>query len=797
MKFTLSWLKNHLDTNHSLDDILQALTSIGLEVESCINPADALNNFVVAQITETSPHPDADKLQVCSVFDGKDTRKIVCGAANARKDLMVALALPGAVVPSNGMKIQTGKIRGVESLGMLCSEDELGLSKSKALGILELDMNAAPGTPLADHLNMNDPIIDLAITPNRADCFSVRGVARDLAAKGLGTLKPMDVPEIEGTFDSAMKIDVDHSICPYYLGREVTGLINKESPEEIKRLLRAIDIEPKSAVVDFTNFITHDIGRPSHAYDIEKLGNIISTRPAKTDESFQALNGTAYKLDKNDTVLSDGGKAIALPGIIGSESTGYSGQTKSIFLEIAYFNPIDVATMGQRHHIHTDSRVRMERSIDTAGCAFGMNYLCHLIQKHCGGKFSHVISSGNSPYLPKGITLTKDSITRRLGIEIDLDTCRSILEKLGMKVDRANEENTLSVIAPSWRPDISIKEDLIEEIARIYGYDHIQNQPLPSTNQSSCLTIKQQKKIQLSRFLPTLGFNEVISWSMIPEPVAKLFNQNNPKLKIKNPISQDLEWMRPSLLCQMIKTLENNVNRGRSKFNVFETGHVYHGLEKIDQPFHVAGLRYGSPSTLDWHNPNISADVYAVKKDIFSCLEVLGLNPTKVQISTANLPVWYHPGRSASLMLGPKVCLGHFGEIHPNIQKNFKIPNPMHAFEINCDSLPSSKEKSTNKGPLKQSKFQSFHRDLSFLVDKNIELGPIVSSMSKTNPKVIKEVILSDVYSGKGIPSDKLSITIRLVIQPINATMTEEEIRTLYDKAISLATSHPGVEFRL
>lgn len=797
MKFTLSWLKNHLDTNHSLDDILQALTAIGLEVESCANPADKLTNFVVAQIAETSPHPNADKLQVCSVFDGKDTRQIVCGAANARKDLLVALALPGAIVPNNGIKIQTGKIRGVESHGMLCSEDELGLSKNKSQGILELDKTAVPGTPLADHLNMNDPIIDLAITPNRADCFSVRGIARDLAAKGLGTLKPMNISEIEGTFDSAMKIDVDHSICPHYLGREITGITNKESPEKIKRLLKAIDIEPKSAVVDFTNFITHDIGRPSHAYDGEKLGDGISTRPAKVDESFQALNGTVYKLDKNDNVLSDGDKAIALPGIIGSESTGCSQKTNNLFLEVAYFNPIDVAIMGQRHHIHTDSRVRMERGIDAAGCAFGINYLCYLIQKYCGGKFSRIISSGNTPYAPKEITLTKDNITNRLGIEIDLDTCHSILEKLGMKVEKSNTENTLSVIVPSWRPDISIKEDLIEEIARIYGYEHIQKQPLPSTNHSTCLTIKQQKRIQLSRFLPTLGFNEIISWSMIPEPVAKLFDQNSPNLKIKNPISQDLEWMRPSLLCQMLKSLENNVNRGRLKLNVFETGHIYCGLEPEDQPFHVAGLRYGSPSTLNWHNPKILADVYSVKKDVFSCLEMLSLNPEKVQLSTTNLPAWYHPGRSASLMLGPKICLGYFGEIHPNIQKHFKIPNPIYTFEVNCDALPDSKEKTTNKGPLNQSKFQSFHRDLSFLVDKNIELGPIVSRMSKANPKVVKEIILSDVYSGKGIPSGKLSITIRLVIQPINATMTEEEIRTLYDKAITLATSQPGVEFRL
>ena len=797
MKLTLSWLKNHLDTNHSLDDILQALTAIGLEVESYANPADKLNNFIVAQITEASPHPDADKLQVCSVFDGKQIRQIVCGAANAHKDLLVGLAVPGAVVPSNGMKIQTGKIRGVESHGMLCSEDELGLSKNKSQGILELDKTAVPGTPLVDHLNINDPIIDLAITPNRADCFSVRGIARDLAAKGLGTLKPINIPEIEGTFDSAMKIDIDHSICPHYLGREITGITNKESPEEIKRLLKAIDIEPKSAVVDFTNFITHDIGRPSHAYDGEKLGNTISTRPAKTEETFQALNSSDYKLDKNDTVLSDGDKAVALPGIIGSESTGCSKQTKDIFLEVAYFNPIDVATMGQRHHIHTDSRVRMERGIDAAGCAFGMNYLCYLIQKHCGGKFSHVISSGSSPYIPKEIILTKDNITKRLGIEIDLDACRSILEKLGMKVDRANEENNLSVIVPSWRPDISIKEDLIEEIARIYGYEHIQNQPLPSTNQSACLTIKQQKRIQLSRFLPTLGFNETISWSMIPEPVAKLFDQADPALKIKNPISQDLEWMRPSLLCQMLKSVENNINKGLPRFNIFETGHVYYGQEPKDQPFHVAGLRYGSPSTLNWYNPKISADIYSVKKDVFSCLEMLGLNPEKVQLSTTNLPAWHHPGRSASLMLGPKTCLGYFGEIHPNIQKHFKIPNPIYTFEVNCDALPDSKEKTTNKGPLNQSKFQSFHRDLSFLVDKNIELGPIVSRMSKANPKVVKEVILSDVYRGKGIPEDKLSITIRLVIQPTNATMTDEEIRTLYDKAISLATSQPGVEFRL
>ncbi|PLX29891.1 MAG: phenylalanine--tRNA ligase subunit beta [Alphaproteobacteria bacterium] len=797
MKFTLTWLKKHLETNHTLEEILEALTSIGLEVESCINPSEALDKFVVAEIIEAYPHPDADRLQVCTVNDGSKTQQIVCGARNACSGLKVALALPNAIVPANQMKIQAGKIRGVESHGMLCSADELGLSRDRAEGILELENTSIPGTPLAQHLNLDDPIIDVAITPNRADCFSVRGIARDLAVKGLGTLKPLEMPEVKGSFQSQIKVSIHHSICPHYLGREISGIKNKESPPEIQRLLRAIDIEPISAVVDFTNFITHDIGRPAHAYDAETISGPISIRHAEKSERFTALNHTQYTLSEEDFVLADDQKSIALPGIIGGENTGCSNTTQRIFLEVAYFDPTEVAKMGQRHHIHTDCRTRMERGLDTHGCAFGMTYLTHLIRQHCGGEVSEIIAVGTPPKDADQISLAPSSISKRLGISIDLKTSTAILKKLGMEVKTDGKGEKLIVQPPSWRPDIRIEEDLIEEIARIYGYEKIEKAPLPSVSQAPSLNIQQQKYFQLTHFLPTRGFDETVSWSMIPGPVAKLFDQNNPQLKIKNPISADLEWMRPSLLCQMLNALEKNLNKGHQRMNVFESGHVYHGLKPEDQPLHIAGIRFGSASPMDWRQASVKADVYSVKEDAFSCLNVLGLTTTKIQLSTNDLPCWYHPGRSALLMLGPKICLGHFGEIHPQTLKHFNLSQPAYAFELNLDALPTFKEKTVNKGPANISKFQSFSRDFSFLVDKTVELGPLALAMAKADPKLIKDVSLFDIYEGKSVPEGKMSITFRLTVQPITHTLNEKEILHLYDKAIALTTAIQGVEFRL
>ncbi len=796
MKFTHSWLLRHLDTTASLDEILEKLTAIGLEVEGSHNPAQGLEAFIVAEIKSAAPHPNADRLQVCSVFDGEKTHQIVCGAPNARADLKVVLARPGTIIPSNGLAIKVGKIRDVESHGMLCSSDELGLSETRSDGILELDQTAVPGTRFIDHFHLNDPIIEIGLTPNRPDCLGVRGIARDLAAAGLGTLKPLELPEESGTFKAPQTVTLTHPSCSYYLGRLIKNVKNGESPAEIQRLLKAIGLEPISALVDFTNFITHDIGRPAHVYDAQKISKTLIGRAAKKEEVLEALNKKTYTLTEEDGVIADENSALGLAGIIGSAPSGCSTETQEVFLELAYFDPIEISLAGRRHNILTDSRYRMERGVDKRGCELGMRYLTHLIKTHCGGEISDIIVAGKAPPLTPPILLSLDLVPTLLGLSLPKETCVSIFEKLGMTVEEKSTDQLL-VTPPSWRPDITIPQDLVEELIRIYGYDHIPSSSLPAQKPGPVITPQQQKLFQLKNHLATLGFNESINWSMISEPIATLFDQTNPVLKINNPITQELEWMRPSLVCHLLSALKRNLNKNHEAVHLFESGHVYHGLDEKSQPLHLAGLRYGLMADQTWHSKPNEADVFTLKEEALSCLELAGLNPDKISLSTEHMPKWYHPGRSAALMLGPKNCLGYFGEIHPTLQKFYDIPKAIFAFEIHLNALPIKAAKTTNKGVLTTSKFQPIHRDFAFFVEETVPLGSVVRALSKADPKLISTVSLFDVYQGKGVPEGKVSASIRLILTPQTHTLTDEEIKAVYDKAIALATQIEGVEFRL
>lgn len=796
MKFTYSWLLRHLDTEAPLERILETLTSLGLEVEGCHNPADALRTFMVAEIQSAEPHPNADRLRVCQVFDGSETRQIVCGAPNARAGIKVVLAKPGTVIPANGMTIKVGKIRDVESGGMLCSSDELGLSDGRAEGILELGADAQVGAALVDVLALDDPLIEIGLTPNRADCTGVRGVARDLAAAGLGTLKPLEFEEMAGAFKAPQTVTLTHKSCSYYLGRLIKNIKNEGSPAFVQRYLKAIGLEPISAVVDFTNFITHDIGRPAHVYDAQKISKDLVGRAAQPGEALQALNKKSYTLTEEDGVIADASGVLGLAGIIGSEPSGCSFETTDVFLELAYFDPVSISLSGRHHSIVTDSRYRMERGVDKRGCEVGMAYLTHLITTYCGGEVSEIIVAGTPPALAEPIEFSVSLIEKRLGLTVPLETVIRILETLGMTVEKKAEE-ALTVTPPSWRPDIAIPEDLVEEVIRVYGYNHIPTTCLPAQNSGPVVSVPQQKLFQLKTHLASRGLNESINWAMIPEPIALLFGQTDARLKINNPITQELAWMRPSLVCQLLEDMKRKLNKGYENLHIFESGRVFQGPGEREQPLHLAGVRQGLMSEETWHHKPEPADLYSVKKDLFACLDVAGLTPEKLMLSTDSLPSWYHPGRAAAVMLGPKVCLGYFGQIHPTVQKAYDLAKPVYAFEVHLDKLPMKAPKSTNKGLLKTSKFQAIHRDFSFFVEDSVELGSLVRAMGKADPRLVSQVSLFDVYQGKGVPEGKISVSIRLVITPQERTLTEDEIKPIYDKAIALATAIEGVEFRL
>jgi phenylalanyl-tRNA synthetase beta chain len=796
MKLTYSWLLRHLETTASLSEILEKLTTLGLEVESCHNPAERLDPFIIGEIQGIQPHPNADRLKICQVYDGKATHQIVCGAPNARSGLKVVLAKPGVVIPATGKVLKVGKIRDIESYGMLCSSDELGLETEQAAGILELGSDAIPGVKLIDYLQLNDPILEIGLTPNRPDCTGVRGIARDLAAAGLGTLKPLEIDEIQGTFKAPQTVTLESLYCPYYLGRFIKNVQNSQSPAFIQRYLRAIGLEPISAIVDFTNFITHDIGRPAHVYDADKISQNLRVRQAHTGEKIEALNNKVYDLTSEDGVIADNQDVLSLGGIIGSVPSGCAYETCNVFLEVAYFDPIAISKTGRRHNIITDSRYRMERGVDKRGCELGMAYLTYLITTYCGGEVSEVIVVGEPPKLAGVINFDWSLISKRLGMSIAHDVSREILEKIGMKVEEVSAE-TLKVTPPSWRPDITIPEDLVEEIIRVYGYEHIPSSQLPALTARSVVTPQQQKLFHLKAHLATLGFNESINWSMIPEAMAHLFEQTDACLKIKNPITQELAWMRPSLICQLLEDLKRKLHKGRDHLHIFESGHVFHGLAENLQPLHLAGVRYGLLSEETWENKSQNADFYVVKKDALSCLSVIGLNSEKVRVVAKGFPSWYHPGRSASLMLGTKICLGYFGEIHPIIQKFYDITKPIYAFELLLDTIPIKARKTPNKGILSPSKFQSLYRDFSFFVASSVPLGTLVDTFKKADPSLVSKVQLFDVYQGHGVPDGKISVSIRITITPQNHTLSEEEIKVIYKSAIELATAIEGVEFRL
>jgi phenylalanyl-tRNA synthetase beta chain len=794
MKFTLSWLKDHLDTKASLNEILERLTMLGLEVEGVEDPASALSGFIVGHVLEANQHPNADRLRVCKVDTGKGTIQVVCGAPNARQGLKVALALPGTVIPITGEALKKGAIRGQESQGMMCSTRELKLGEDHD-GIIELDASAPTGAPLADVL-AHDPVIEIAITPNRADCLGVRGIARDLAAAGLGTLKPLDTVHVPGKFKSpiAVRIDASHA-CPLFVGRYIRGVKNGESPAWLKDRLTAIGLRPISALVDITNYVTFDLARPLHVFDAAKVKGTIHPRLAKPGEKLQALNGKAYELDDQMTVIADDNGPEALGGVIGGEPSGCTEATSDVFVESALFDPIRTANTGRKLQADSDARYRFERHVDPEFAQIGMEIATRMILDLCGGEASELVIAGAVPDWKKSFVLRPERVLQHGGIHISKQDIERILMNLGCTV--AEHGEGILVSPPSWRADIGAEHDLVEEVIRIYGYDHVKAVSVPKASAitTPVLTQAQKRRSLIRRTLAARGLNECVTWSFMPKDLSVLFGGGADALTLANPISSDLDQMRPSILGNLIQALGRNADRGFSDLGLFEVGPQYAGVKPEDQAMMTTCVRAGQMVERNWAGPARSVDAIDAKADALAALAIAQVPTDNLQIE-AVAPAWYHPGRSGSLKLGPKV-LAWFGEIHPRVLKALDVKGPVVGFELFLDNLPPVKLRpSKTKPALKASPFQAVVRDFAFLVDTSVTAQAVLKAARSADKALITNAQVFDLYEGKGVAEGKKSLAIAVTLQPADRTLTDAEIEAVAAKVVEAVSKATGASLR-
>lgn len=794
MKFTFSWLKEYLETNHSCAEIIQALNKIGLEVEEVINQENIFKDFIIAEIIEASIHPEADKLQICQVNNGKEILQIVCGAPNARKGIKVVLAPIGTEIPSNGLKIKASKIRNVQSSGMMCSAKELGLGEESD-GIIELNNDLLIGSKFYEAYGLNEILIDISITPNRGDCLGVYGIARDLAAAGYGKLKTLDSSPIRGEFKSPLNVKFENpAICPKYIGRYFKDIKNSASPKWLQNKLKSIGVNSISALVDITNYFTFAFGRPLHVYDADLIKGDLIIRNSKVGEEINALNDKKYILNNQEPVVSDNKEILSLAGIIGGKSSGVNETSKNIFLEIGYFDADIIAKTSRLHQIDTDSKYRFERRVDPEFMQMALDMASKMIIEICSGSASEAIIIDHLNFKPSILDFSLSSLKKKIGIEYEKDNVKNILLNLGFKVE--DKGSILTLTAPSWRPDISIEEDIIEEIARIDGYENIVSIPLPKIdNLNNILDNKQRSFYRLSRVAASLGLTEAVTFSFMDSKKSILFADLKEELFLKHPISIELNYMRPSIIPNLLEAALKNQNRNIENIALFEVSSVFEGIEIDKQKQCLAAIRSGYNKERNIYNDRRKVDIFDAKLDILTILEELGIDSAKPQISTNNLPKYYHPQRSATLSLGKNI-LGYFGQLHPKIIKAYDLENDIVAFELFLDNVPATKSKLGRKGLLQISDYQAIKRDFAFLVDKDTAVELITRSIIQIDKKLIKSAEIFDIYSGKGIEENKKSVAITVTIQAPDHTLLEEEIDLLSNKIISLVITNTGATLR-
>jgi len=796
MKFTFGWLKEHLDTTASLEDVARRLTMIGLEIDKVHHRARDLDGFVVARVLAAKKHPDADKLQVCQIDTGKETVDVVCGAPNARQGLVGVFAPSGSYIPGTGITLKPTEIRGVVSNGMLLSEREVNLSDEHD-GIIELDDDAPLGAPAADAMGLSDPVIEIEITPNRGDCLGVLGVARDLAAAGIGTLRPLNREPVKGTFESPVTVTLDfgketESACPYFVGRLVRGVKNAESPKWLKEKLTAIGLRPISALVDITNLMTMDLGRPLHVFDAAKVKGGLSVRLSKNGEKLQALDGKEYELDDAMTVIADDNGAQALGGVIGGEASGCTQDTVDVFLESAYFDPVRTAMTGRKLNVISDARFRFERGVDPAFLVDGMEMATRLVMELCGGEASELVIAGAEPKWQRDVTLRLERIETLGGVKMGNKDIVKILSSLGF--DCKNGEESLVVAVPSWRPDIVGEACLVEEVVRIHGYDNIPSVSLKrdASLPSPALNVSQRRRVTARRLLAVRGMVEAVTYSFLSAKEASLFGGGAEALTLTNPISADLDVMRPSLLPNLMAAAARNAARGTDNARLFEVGPYFWGTAPDEQGMAAAGIRVGASGARHWAKPPRPVDAFDAKADALAVLAELGVPVDKLDIA-AQAPAWYHPGYSGVIRLGPKMVLGHFGVIHPGVLQAMNVKGPIAGFEIFFAALPPVKEKKRKaRPPLDLPQFQAVARDFSFVVDSSVTAAQLLAAVGSADKKLIDSVSLFDAFEGGDLGDGKKSLAVNVVLQPLDKTLTDAEIDAVSDKVVANVSKATG-----
>lgn len=794
MKTTLSWLKTHLLTDASVSAIVDRLVMLGHDVEGVEDRAQPLDGFVVAAVLAAEPHPNADRLKVCTVDTGHERVRVVCGAPNARAGMKGVFVPPGRVIPRTGMVLKEAEIRGVRSGGMLCSTYELGLGEDHE-GIIELPQETPVGAPYASVLGLDDPLLDIKVTPNRADCLGVRGLARDLAASGIGHLKPLAEPAVKGRFSSPIRVRIeDLSACPYFLGRTLRGVKNGPSPSWLQKRLEAIGLRPISALVDITNFITFDLSRPLHVFDAGHIGGDLVVRLARDGERLLALDGKEYALDREITAIADEREVLSLGGVIGGEASGCSEKTSEVFVEAALFDPIRTASTGRRLNIASEARYRFERGVDPAFVRDGLEIATRMIVDLCGGEASEIVVAGKEPEWRRRYVLRAGRVGSLGGVAVAPQESRTILEALGFSVE-GSESGDLAVEPPSWRGDIEGEADLVEEVLRVKGYDEIAPVSLPRSGSlpRPSLPPRRRRSELARRTLAARGLVEIVTFSFIARREALLFGGREPQLTLANPISADLDQMRPSLLPGLLAAARKNADRGLADTAFYELGPIYEDDTPAGQRLVASGLRYGKDGPRDWQNTPREVDLYCVKADALAALSAMGAPAERIEVR-ADPPPWYHPGRAASLGLGPR-NLGAFGELHPAILEAFDLRQKAAAFEVFLDALPEPRAH-TSPRSLKLSPFQPVERDFAFVFDHDVAAERLLSAARAVDPKLVAEIRLFDVYEGEGLPESKKSLAITVRLEPQDRTLTDSEIEGFSKRLVAAVEKATGGKLR-
>lgn len=806
MKFTLSWLKDHLDTSDTLDTITETLTRVGLEVEGVEDKAKALSAFTIAYVIEAKQHPNADRLRVCLVDTGSGAPvQVVCGAPNARTGMKGVFSPPGSYIPGKDITLGKGVIRGVESNGMLVSEAELQLSDDHD-GIIDLPDDAPVGQPYAVYAGLDDATIEIAVTPNRADALGVAGVARDLAAAGLGKLKTSQVQPVRGSFPCPVDVKLDFTaddekLCPAFALRLVRGVKNGPSPDWLQARLRAIGLRPINALVDITNFMTFDRNRPLHVFDAAKVKGDLTVRRAKAGEQILALDGKTYTLSDEQVVIADADGVESLAGIMGGEHSGCDENTVDVLVESALWDPLNIARSGRALGINSDARYRFERGVDPDFCRPGLDLATAMILELCGGEASEMVFAGEIPESNGAIDFPWSEVKRLTGLELPQVEMKLALTSLGFHVSGAGER--VKVAAPSWRGDVEGKADLVEEVLRIAGLDRVESTPLPRIKAEvvkPVLTVLQKRTRAAKRLLASRGLVEAVTWSFISHDAAKLFGGGSPKLVLANPIAADLSDMRPSLLPGLIRSAQANADRGFGDVALFEVGQVFQSDEPEGQLIAAAGLRRGTARLegvgRQWDGGAKPVDAFDAKADLMALLSGLGIPVGGLQI-VAGGPAWAHPGRSATLQFGPKGVVGAFGEVHPKVLKALDVKGPLVAFEIHLDALPLPKYKPTKVKPkLTLSGFQPVTRDFAFIVDGKVAAGDMLKTAQNADRTLISDVSVFDLYEGPGVEAGKKSVALAVTLQPVEKTLTDVEIEAVGAKIVAEMTKRYGAALR-